>query len=63
MGLKQSGDFQAGKHYVYLGGTTKSKLGWDIEQIHLWTIVQTKKKLNKPSEAIVQNETFAEVGV
>ena len=63
MELKRSGDFQAGKHYVYLGGTPRSKLGWDIEQIHSWMVEQTKKELNSPSEAIAQMETFAEVGV
>ena len=63
MELKQSGEFIAGKHYVYLGGTPRSKLGWDIEEIHNWMIEQTKKELNNPSEAIAQMETFAEVGV
>ena len=51
MELKASGELEAGKHWVYIGGTSRSKIGWDLEQIHLWMIDQTKKLLNAPYEA------------
>ena len=62
MELKVSGDLVAGIHWVYLGGTSKSKIGWDVSEIEKWMVEQTKKFLNTPEEAISQMETYAEMG-
>ena len=60
--LKLSGDLVAGTHWVYLGGTFKSKIGWDVSEIEKWMVEKTKKFLNTDEEAIAQMETYSEVG-
>jgi len=62
MELKVSGDLVAGIHWVYLGGTSKSKIGWDVSEIEKWMVEKTKEFLNTPKEAISQMETYAEIG-
>ena len=62
MELKVSGDLVAGTHWVYLGGSIKSKIGWDVTEIEKWMVEKTKKFLTTPEEAISQMETYAEAG-
>ena len=62
-GLKNSNEFIAGEHWLYITGKPKSNVLWNVRAIRQWQIDKTKANENIPDdEAAKKIATYAKVG-
>ena len=48
--LKNSNEFVAGEHWLYITGKPKSNVLWNVKAIRQWQIDKTKESENAPDD-------------
>ena len=62
--LKNSNEFVAGEHWLYVTGKRKSNVLWNVRAIRQWQIERTKASENIPNDlAAKEIATYLEMGV
>ncbi len=61
--LKNSNEFIAGEHWLYITGRPKSNVLWNVRAIRQWQIDKTKASESTPDdEAAKKIATYSKVG-
>ena len=61
--LKNSNEFIAGEHWLYITGKPKSNVLWNVRAIRQWQIDKTKASENIPDDiAAKEIATYSKVG-
>ena len=61
--LKNSNEFIAGEHWLYITGKPKSNVLWNVKAIRQWQIDKTKASENIPDDiAAKEIATYSKVG-
>jgi len=61
--LKNSNEFVAGEHWLYITGKPKSNVLWNVKAIRQWQIDKTKESENIPDDiAAKEIATYSKVG-
>jgi len=61
--LKNSNEFVAGEHWLYVTGKRKSNVLWNVKAIRQWQIDKTKASENTPDDlAAKEIATYADMG-
>ena len=61
--LKNSNEFVAGEHWLYITGKPKSNVLWNVKAIRQWQIDKTKASENIPDNiAAKEIATYSKVG-
>ena len=61
--LKNSNEFVAGEHWLYVTGKRKSNVLWNVKAIRQWQIERTKASENIPDDlAAKEIATYADMG-
>ena len=61
--LKNSNEFVAGEHWLYVTGKRKSNVLWNVRAIRQWQIERTKASENIPDDlAAKEIATYADMG-
>ena len=61
--LKNSNEFIAGEHWLYITGKPKSNVLWNVRAIRQWQIDKTKASENIPDDiAAKEITTYSKVG-
>ena len=55
--LKNSNEFVAGEHWLYITGKPKSNVLWNVRAIRQWQIDKTKESKNSPDDLAAKEIT------
>ena len=62
--LKNSNEFVAGEHWLYITGKPKSNVLWNVRAIRQWQIDKTKESENAPEDVAAKKiATYQKMGV
>ena len=62
--LKNSNEFVAGEHWLYITGKPKSNVLWNVRAIRQWQIDKTKESENAPDDGAAKKiVTYQKMGV
>ena len=62
--LKNSNEFVAGEHWLYITGKPKSNVLWNVKAIRQWQINKTKASENIPEDVAAKKiATYQKMGV
>ena len=62
--LKNSNEFVAGEHWLYITGKPKSNVLWNVKAIRQWQIDKTKESENAPDDVSAKKiVTYQKMGV
>ena len=62
--LKNSNEFIAGEHWLYITGKPKSNVLWNVRAIRQWQIDKTKESENAPDDGAAKKiVTYQKMGV
>ena len=62
--LKNSNEFVAGEHWLYITGKPKSNVLWNVRAIRQWQIDKTKESENAPDDVAAKKiATYQKMGV
>ena len=62
--LKNSNEFIAGEHWLYITGKPKSNVLWNVRAIRQWQIDKTKESENAPEDVAAKKiATYQKMGV
>ena len=61
--LKNSNEFIAGEHWLYITGKPKSNVLWNVKAIRQWQIDKTKASENAPEDTAAKKiASYSKVG-
>ena len=61
--LKNSNEFVAGEHWLYITGKPKSNVLWNVRAIRQWQIDKTKESENAPEDVAAKKiATYQKMG-
>ena len=62
--LKNSNEFVAGEHWLYITGKPKSNVLWNVRAIRQWQIDKTKESENAPNDVAAKKiASYQKMGV
>tara|TARA_A100001388_G_scaffold135329_1_gene100264 strand:+ start:319 stop:582 length:264 start_codon:yes stop_codon:yes gene_type:complete len=62
--LKNSNEFVAGEHWLYITGKPKSNVLWNVKAIRQWQIDKTKESENAPDDVAAKKiASYQKMGV
>ena len=62
--LKNSNEFVAGEHWLYITGKPKSNVLWNVRAIRQWQIDKTKESENAPDDVAAKKiASYQKMGV
>ena len=62
--LKNSNEFVAGEHWLYITGKPKSNVLWNVRAIRQWQIDKTKESENAPDDVVAKKiASYQKMGV
>ena len=62
--LKNSNEFIAGEHWLYITGKPKSNVLWNVRAIRQWQIDKTKESENAPDDVAAKKiASYQKMGV